>query len=166
MARIPRILITGDPTAYHVISRTALPGYPLEDIEKDYFVELVKRVTPLYFVEMLGFCVMGNHFHLLVRMRPDTDLSNADILKRIASHYGDERVVSEGQLPHYRNKLGSLSGFTGEIKVGFARFYNKRHGRRGYFEKLHAIGKQLGDLGLVQGETVDPEHYSAYSSHC
>ncbi len=24
MARIPRILITGDPTVYHVISRTAL----------------------------------------------------------------------------------------------------------------------------------------------
>ena len=29
MARIPRILITGEPTAYHVISRTALDGYPI-----------------------------------------------------------------------------------------------------------------------------------------
>ena len=149
MARIPRILITGDPTAYHVISRTALPGYPLEDIEKDYFVELVKRVTPLYFVEMLGFCVMGNHFHLLVRMRPDTDFSNADILKRIASYYGDERVVSEGQLPHYRSKLGSLSEFIGEIKVGFARFYNKRHGRRGYF-----WGDRFKSVIVENGETL------------
>ncbi len=28
MARIPRILITGDPTVYHIISRTALQGFP------------------------------------------------------------------------------------------------------------------------------------------
>ncbi|MFH0728210.1 MAG: hypothetical protein V2B19_17940, partial [Pseudomonadota bacterium] len=46
--RIPRILITGERTAYHVISRTALPGYPLEDIEKDFFVELVKKLGMLY----------------------------------------------------------------------------------------------------------------------
>ncbi|MFH0729177.1 MAG: hypothetical protein V2B19_22900 [Pseudomonadota bacterium] len=62
MARIPRILITGERTAYHVMSRTALPGYPLEDAEKDFFVELVKKLGMLYFVEILGFCCMGNHF--------------------------------------------------------------------------------------------------------
>ncbi|MFH0728222.1 MAG: hypothetical protein V2B19_18020, partial [Pseudomonadota bacterium] len=78
--RIPRILITGERTAYHVISRTALPGYPLEDIEKDFFVELVKKLGMLYFVEIHGFCCMGNHFHLLARMRPDTDFSDVDML--------------------------------------------------------------------------------------
>ncbi len=35
MARIPRILITGDPTVYHIISRTALDGFPLADIENN-----------------------------------------------------------------------------------------------------------------------------------
>jgi hypothetical protein len=43
MARIPRILITGEPTAYHVISRTALVGYPIGGAEKDYFVDLIGR---------------------------------------------------------------------------------------------------------------------------
>jgi hypothetical protein len=32
-----------------------------------------------------------------------------------------------------RLKLSSLSGFIREIKVNFARFYNRRHNRRGYF---------------------------------
>lgn len=32
MARIPRIMITGEPTAYHIMSRTALEGYPMDDI--------------------------------------------------------------------------------------------------------------------------------------
>ncbi len=32
MARIPRIMITGEPTAYHIMSRTALEGYPVDDV--------------------------------------------------------------------------------------------------------------------------------------
>jgi hypothetical protein len=72
MARIPRILITGDPTAYHVMSRTALDGYPSGDVEKEHFVTVVKKISRLYFGEVLGFCCMGNHFHILVRMLPET----------------------------------------------------------------------------------------------
>ena len=37
MARIPRLLVKGEDTIYHVISRTALPGYVLGDSEKDYY---------------------------------------------------------------------------------------------------------------------------------
>jgi REP element-mobilizing transposase RayT len=96
MARIPRILITGERTAYHVISRTALPGYPLENVEKDFFVELVKKLSMLYFIEINGFCCMGNHFHLLARMRQDTDFSDADMLKRLAVFYGEDRIIGEG----------------------------------------------------------------------
>jgi hypothetical protein len=50
MARIPRILIAGEPTAYHVISRSALDGYPIGDVEKDYFVELIQKFAALYFL--------------------------------------------------------------------------------------------------------------------
>ena len=32
-----------------------------------------------------------------------------------------------------REKLSNLSEFVREIKVGFARYYNRRHHRRGYF---------------------------------
>ncbi len=92
MARIPRILITGDSTVYHIISRTALQGFPLEDIEKDFLVEQMKHASQLWFVDIMGFCCMGNHFHLLVRMLPDTDFSDADMLKRLAAYYGDDRI--------------------------------------------------------------------------
>jgi hypothetical protein len=59
MARIPRIMITGEPTAYHIISRTALEGYPLDDVEKDFFVGQVVKLSKLFFVEVIGFCCMG-----------------------------------------------------------------------------------------------------------
>ena len=42
MARIARLIVTGEKTVYHLISRTALQGFPLQDTEKDYFVKLVK----------------------------------------------------------------------------------------------------------------------------
>jgi REP-associated tyrosine transposase len=60
--------------AYHIMSRTALDGFPLGDVEKDYFVAVVKKVSRLYFVEVLGFTCMSNHFRLLVRMHAEHDV--------------------------------------------------------------------------------------------
>lgn len=68
MPRIARIVIKDEPAVYHVMSRTALDGFVLGDVEKEYLVELIKKLCKVYFAEVLGFCVMGNHFHLLVRM--------------------------------------------------------------------------------------------------
>jgi putative transposase len=39
------------------MSRTALDGFPLGDIEKDFMLDLIKRYAALYFVEILGFCI-------------------------------------------------------------------------------------------------------------
>ncbi len=76
---------------------------------------------------------MGNHFHLLVRMLPETDFSDVSIKERFKGFYGKERLMEEGQIPYFREKWSSLSEFMREIKLGFTRFYNKRHNRRGYF---------------------------------
>ena len=38
---------------------TALGGFPLGDIEKDFMLNLVKRYSSLYLIEILGFCLMG-----------------------------------------------------------------------------------------------------------
>jgi REP element-mobilizing transposase RayT len=115
------------------MSRTALDGFPLGDIEKDFMLDLIRRYAELYLVEILGFCLMGNHFHILVRVFPEDKFTDEDILKRYVDFYGDERIFADGLVPSLRLKLSSLSEFMREIKVGFARFYNRRHNRRGYF---------------------------------
>ena len=51
MARIPRLLITGEPTAYHLISRSALDGFTIDDADKDFFVQLLKRFGAIYFTD-------------------------------------------------------------------------------------------------------------------
>jgi len=134
---------------YHVLSRTALDGFPLGDIEKDFMLDLIRRYAVLYFVEILGLCIMGNHFHLLVKMVPEYKFSNEEIEKRFVKFYGDDRVFTDGLIPSLRAKLSSLSEFVREIKVGFARYYNKRHHRRGYF-----WGDRFKSVIVDKGETL------------
>ena len=73
MPRIARLKIRGEPAVYHVMSRTALDGFVLGDIEKEFLMNLIKRLSRVYFAHVLGFCIMGNHFHLLVRMDTGED---------------------------------------------------------------------------------------------
>jgi REP-associated tyrosine transposase len=131
------------------MSRTALDGFPLEDVEKDFMLDLIRRLATLYFVEILGFCLMGNHFHILVRMLPEHKFTDDEVMKRYVDFYGDERIFAEGLVPSLRGKLSSLSEFMREIKVGFARFYNRRHNRRGYF-----WGDRFKSVIVENGETL------------
>jgi hypothetical protein len=92
---------------------------------------------------------MGNHFHILVRMFPEYKFTGDDIKKRYESFYGNDRVFAAGQVPSLRAKLSSLSEFIREIKVGFARYYNRRHHRRGYF-----WGDRFKSVIVENGETL------------
>ena len=44
MPRIARMVIDGEQAVYHVMSRTALDGFPFGEVEKDYFFKAVKRL--------------------------------------------------------------------------------------------------------------------------
>ena len=88
---------------------------------------------------------MGFH---LVRMFPEHEFTDEDIQKRYENFYGDERVFAAGWIPSLREKWSSLSEFIREIKVGFTRYYNKRHHRRGYF-----WGDRFKSVIVENGET-------------
>jgi len=149
MPRTSRMIISDEKAVYHVMSRTALDGFPLKDIEKDFMLDLIKKFSSLYFTEILGFCLMGNHFHLLVKIFPENRFTDEDIQKRFEMFYGDSRAFAKGQIPYLRAKLSSLSEYMREIKVGFARYYNRRHNRRGYF-----WGDRFKSVIVEKGETL------------
>ena len=149
MPRTSRLVVSGEKAVYHVISRTALPGLPIRDVEKDFLLGLIKRFSKLYFTEILGFCLMGNHFHLLVKMLPESDFSDDDIKNRCACFYGEDYYFPEEKLPFFQMKLASLSEFVRDIKVNFARYYNRRHNRRGCFR-----GDRFKSVIVDKGETL------------
>mgnify|MGYP001404485724 CR=1 FL=1 len=45
----PRVLVVDDePAVYHVISRTALDGFVLGDVEKEYLLSLIQRLSAVW----------------------------------------------------------------------------------------------------------------------
>jgi hypothetical protein len=80
---------------------------------------------------------------------PDYKFSDKEIKKRFVDFYGNQRLFADGLVPSLRQKLSSLSEFIREIKVGFARYYNKQHHRRGYF-----WGDRFKSVIVEKGETL------------
>ena len=94
MPRIARLKVKWEPTVYHVMSRTALDGFVLRDVEKDFLLDLIKRLSHVYFAELFGFCLMGKLFHLLVRMHPGADYSNeVDRFRYRTRYFTDSGVI-------------------------------------------------------------------------
>lgn len=149
MPRTSRMIIEGEPAVYHVISRTALDGFPIGADEKDFLLELLKRFCRLYLTKVLGFCIMSNHFHLVVEMQPGDDFSENDLRKRLKRHYGDRREFSNRELSIYRQKLADLAELMSDIKGNFGRYFNRRHHRRGYF-----WGDRFKSVIVEKGETL------------
>ena len=114
MPRIARLKVKGEPAVYHVISRTALDGFVVGDVEKEHLLNLIRRLSKVYFTEVLGFCLMGNHFHLLVRMHPGGDMDDEEIKKRYKFYYGEDskREVNDKEMIRFlRKKWGNLSEY-------------------------------------------------------
>jgi hypothetical protein len=56
------MIVPDEQAVYHVMSRTALDGFPIGDVEKDFLLRVIQRLSELYLSEILGFCIMWNHF--------------------------------------------------------------------------------------------------------
>ncbi|MHB8763981.1 MAG: transposase [Deferrisomatales bacterium] len=149
MPRIPRLLLRGESATYHVISRTALAGFVLGDVEKDYLVRLLRRLCGVYFTDPIGFCVMSNHLHVLVRMHTGEGVSDDEVRRRFRLYYGADtaRELLDGDLPALREKWASLSEFVKDLKQSFSRWFNKTHGRKGFFwgERFKSVLVENGD---------------------
>ncbi|BCS95465.1 hypothetical protein DSLASN_10970 [Desulfoluna limicola] len=174
MPRVSRMVVTdsGQKAAYHVISRTALDGLPFKKTEKDELVRIIQRFSAVYAVDVLGFAIMGNHFHLLVEVSPGAMVSDDEVRRRFELLYGEEAEFPEGRLGDFRERFSSLSAYMKDIKQAFSHFYNKRKKRKGtlWGERFKSVIVQQGntlinclayiDLNAVRAGIVKrPEDY-------
>lgn len=84
MARPLRVEYEG--AVYHISSRGNRAEFIFkEDSEKEYFLQILQKAVEKYGIELYAYCIMGNHYHLLIGM-PDGTLSKA--MHAVQSSYG------------------------------------------------------------------------------
>ena len=154
MPRIARIKAFVNDGVYHVISRTATDRQ-FDDYERDHLVKVMRRLSDIYFTKVYAYCVMGNHFHLIVQMRPAAEISAQELRTRFARYRAALRfspawqMEDPEQLAKLKVKWSDLSEFIKEIKLIFTRWYNARHQRRGFL-----WGGRFKNVLLEKGEAL------------
>jgi len=136
---------------YHCMSRVVDKRFIFNEIEKNTFRRMMRKLEAFLGVEVVTYCLMSNHFHLLVRV-PDREtlppLTEESLLEKLpilykgivvrdvrqelerARNSGDARWTRE-ILQRYEGRRGDLSVFMKELKQRFTQWYNRRQGRRG-----------------------------------
>lgn len=144
---------------HHLMSRVAGGELLFGDIEKEAFRKIMRRLERFMGVDVLTYVVMGNHFHILLRVpereqflgkfNKGTKLEREERLfehlkvlysKAYVAQLKAELAVMEKQglvdlyektIQGYLDRFCSLKHFMKELKETFSRWFNKRHGRRG-----------------------------------
>lgn len=134
---------------YHCMSRT-VDGQPyFQDREKEVLRKMISQVADFSGVEVLTYCVMSNHFHVLVRICPEREVSDAELVRRFKVLYPKptdfqpataadiERVLAAGGeaadqvRAQFLARMGDVSQFMKTLKQRFSMWFNKSHDRYG-----------------------------------
>ena len=136
---------------FHVVSRVVGRERVFGSVEKEVFVRMMRQQALFSGVEVLSYCVMSNHFHLLLHVpkRPDEKaLGEEEILRRMKSYYGRKKMeqfmdelqeleIREDQngrrqfFERIRRRMYSLSEFMKELKLRFSKWFNHQKERKG-----------------------------------
>jgi putative transposase len=133
---------------YHVMNRILERRYILKDEVAEKFRLLMRQVEAFTGVQVVTYCIMTNHVHLLLRVPERIALSDKDMLSRLEqvsspgafAQFMDlwNRMVeqkSETGLDELRQsvlaRMFDVSTFMKELKQRFTQWYNRRARRNG-----------------------------------
>jgi putative transposase len=123
-------------THYHIYNR----GVNCEDIfveERNYelFLKLYeKHLSPV--TDLFAYCMLKNHFHILVRIRSEEEILEIKKTLRVSSvnnHHGGQSNTADHQRGQSRKPLGSkyISDQFSNFFNAYAKTINKAYGRTG-----------------------------------
>jgi REP element-mobilizing transposase RayT len=118
------------------------------EVQKEVLRKMIWQVADFCGVEVLTYCIMSNHFHVLIQVPCVGCISDAELLRRfkvlyskptkyqVASFAEIERLLLVGgdEAIEVRQKLlvrmGDLSEFMKTVKQHFSIWYNRHYGNR------------------------------------
>ncbi len=133
---------------FHCISRVVDRRFVMGETEKTKFLEILRACEQFYGVRVLTYCIMSNHFHLLVEVPEPSPLTETEIAERVSALYSPNPLITkefsvEGLpgsglehtsarlLDRFVSRMFNLSNFMKSLKQRFSSFYNRRHARKG-----------------------------------
>lgn len=164
------------------------------DQEREVFVRLMRKQAIFAGIRVLAYCVMGNHFHMLIEVprRPADGIGDRELLERSAAVYSASVVARfrrklegsqdcEEQKDNLRacllRRMWDVSRFIQELKQRFSLWYNRLNGRVGtlWEERFRSVlvgaeGPALAriaayiDLNPVRAGIVDDPQNYRWSS--
>jgi REP element-mobilizing transposase RayT len=179
-------------TIHHLVSRIAHRVYFLKDDERKDFMEILRRTSEFCGVKLLGWCVMGNHFHILVYLPIPAVMDENEVIRRYGilkgekvarnqenefikwrkqGDSGEKRV--EEWLDNQRRRMYSMSNFMKIVKQWFTAEYNSRNGHKGtlweavYYDRVvnmksSEMAKCLGYIHLNPIRAAETDKYDGY----
>ena len=108
--------------------------------DEDYLIFLrLIRTLILPRAEILAYCLMPNHFHIML--------------------YADERVEKEIQQGGIL--IDSLTNGIRKLLSGYARIFNKKYGKSGSLFRQKTKAKNLSENVVADSTLPAPDYYSA-----
>jgi REP element-mobilizing transposase RayT len=148
MRQLKRTKLEGVTATYHAMSRVVGGEQLFGNREKEVLRKMLWQVADFCGVEILTYCVMSNHFHVLVRVPEKRVVSDAELLRRFRVLYPEptkyqtaefarlEKALREGDedavaiRERLLARMHDLSEFMKTVKQRFSIWYNRSHGNR------------------------------------
>ncbi len=144
------------PVFYHCISRIVDRRFVLGAEEKEKFRALMRIYEKFSGCRVTAYCLMDNHFHLLLEVppRPAAGFTDAELLKRLAAIYSEafvaevarelaearqqvadglsEESVVVGQIhERFTYRMHDLGEFMKGVLQRYTQWHNRTHARTG-----------------------------------
>ena len=140
-----------ETTVYHCISRIVGGGRLLDEGCREVLRKMLWKVAGFSGMDVLAYCIMSNHIHILVRVPEAQDeiLTRSELVRRYALIYGEgyagifpdpDRlavILNEASEEaarwevRLRARMHDLSAFMKTLKQRFSWWYNRIHKRFG-----------------------------------
>ncbi len=137
-------------SVYHCLSRTVNKEFLWDDQAKEIFRKQLWKTAAFCGVEILAYCFMSNHFHILVRVVTgrSAKLTQEELLERLRAFYTNPKdvlILAELQAglssqdaqrqaatrKRLLARMDDVSAFMKLLKQRFSIWYNRSHGRVG-----------------------------------
>jgi hypothetical protein len=173
-----RIKVSGRDAVYHCMSRAVNRERLFDDRAKEQMRRMLWQVADFSGVEVLSYCVMSNHVHVLLRVpereEAEAGIDDRELLRRFSVLYPKpteyqtlarevlERVLQEGGEEGERarrrllERMHDVSQYMKSVKQRYTIWYNRHYGRVGtlWSERFKSV--------LVEGEVAALQIVSGY----